>query len=321
MNRRTAISRRWPDWAYPIADSLLRLKSFVVGSGYPLHRNEAVRPCFVVGAPRSGNTLLRRILEASPQVHIPPETYVLGDVITTFRRNSHRPWRFILRLALGLFEYHPEFDRFNVCLRPLFHRLMETPERMRSLALILDSLYRYHGESLGKTCERWGDKTPLNVYCLPQIQRVFQAAQFIHIVRDGADSVHSMLVKTEFAWDLRQAARRWSTSVSAARKFVRRNPECCHEVRYESLVNDPHGSMNLLCRFLDIPFEPAMVESVEHGELLRDLSTAAHHVNVLQPIMTNSIGKGRRQLTRAQRMELQKLIGRNLERMGYDPIA
>ena len=64
-----------------------------------------------------------------------------------------------------------------------------------------------------------------------------------------------------------------------------------------------------------------MIESVEHGELLRDLSTAAHHVNVLQPIMTNSIGKGRRELTRAQRVELQKLTGRDLDRMGYDPIV
>ena len=46
--------------------------------GYPLHRSEDIHPFFIIGPDRSGNTLMRRVLEAHEDVHIPPESYVLG---------------------------------------------------------------------------------------------------------------------------------------------------------------------------------------------------------------------------------------------------
>ena len=32
--------------------------------GYPLHRSEDIHPFFIIGPDRSGNTLMRRVLEA-----------------------------------------------------------------------------------------------------------------------------------------------------------------------------------------------------------------------------------------------------------------
>ena len=39
-------------------------------------------PLFIIGAPRSGNTLTRRVLMASGQIYIPPETYVIGEILS-----------------------------------------------------------------------------------------------------------------------------------------------------------------------------------------------------------------------------------------------
>ena len=54
--------------------------------GYALHGEERHDPFFVIGVGRSGNTLFRRILTAHSELHIPPETFVLGDVLADFRR-------------------------------------------------------------------------------------------------------------------------------------------------------------------------------------------------------------------------------------------
>ncbi|MEO7677469.1 MAG: sulfotransferase, partial [Verrucomicrobiota bacterium] len=160
---------------------------------YPLHRGELHRPFFIVGSGRSGNTLLRRLLQASPEVHIPPETYVLGKVIRAFRKYRWiLPWEQLINLTLAIFEFYPEFDKFEVSLRPLAQRLQDAPPGSRSLALMLDALYRFHGEQTGKTFSVWGDKTPNNSYALDRIVSVFPRAQFIHILRDGGDVVPSL---------------------------------------------------------------------------------------------------------------------------------
>lgn len=313
------MSPSFPELVYPMADTVLRLPALLLGRGYPLHRNESIRPFFIVGSGRCGSTLLRRILQGSPQVHIPPETYVLRAVIDRFLRNRDRSWSDLVHLTLSRFEFHPNFDVFGISLRQLANRIIHSPSDQRTLAFILDSLYRHHGKALGEVFERWGDKTPLNVYCLGRILAVFPEAQFINVIRDGVDVVCSMLRKSGNQQDLAHAALRWKTSISAARKFALRHPGVCHQVRYEDLVKYPHRTTERVCEFLGITFHASMIESLNHGELLRDLSTYAHHANVSKPIVTDSIGKGRRELTREQRIELQRAIGRELAQLAYNP--
>ena len=42
--------------------------------GRPLHGRDRYRPFFIVGSGRCGSTLLRAMLEAHPDVHVPPES-------------------------------------------------------------------------------------------------------------------------------------------------------------------------------------------------------------------------------------------------------
>jgi hypothetical protein len=320
------MNRRWieliclrPRFAFPIADIMLRLRSLLLGRGHPLHRNEGVRPFFIVGSGRCGTTLLRRILQASNQVHIPPETYVLGPAVMVYLRNRHRPWPVVVRSVLSLFEFHPEFDTFGVPLRPLGLHLIEAPKERRSLALILHRLFVYHGEQTGQRFERWGDKTPLNSFWLGAIRSVFPDARFIHLVRDGADVAASRL-QAGFEEDIVRAAQRWKAAVRAVRRFAERHPEVCHEVRYEDLVSAPKEVVSRICSFLDLEFQPGMTEALGHSRDMGDVSRLAHHENVSKPISTSSIGRGRRGLSAKARSELQRVIGADLRRFGYDPL-
>lgn len=309
-----------PNLIYPILDVAQRLGRSALLRQYPLHRNENYEPFFIVGSGRSGTTLLRRILQASPEVHIPPETFVLADVIEHFRRGANRPWRDVVYMTLALFEYYPEFEKFGIQLRRLANQLLECPREKRSLAFILDKIYRYHGEQMGETFRKWGDKTPINAFCLEQILGVFPDAKFIHMLRDGADVVHSY-VKAGLQPSIEAAAKRWQRSVRAVEGFARRHPAICHEVRYEQLVTDPERVVRSVCRFLGIAFDPRMINRLDHIDSMPDVKQYRHLVNVLHPIAPDSIGKGRKALTVEEKGRLQRLIGEDLERLGYRPLV
>jgi hypothetical protein len=300
--------------------ALTRVRCFPFRKRHPLHRCEAYRPFFIITSGRSGSTLLRRILQASPQLHIPPETYVLGKAICFYRDHRYLPWDYLVHFVLCLFEYDPEFDCFELSLRPLVKRLLEVPVESRSLALVFDAFYRYHAECSGQAVERWGDKTPLNAFVLPEILSVFPDAQFVHVLRDGVDVVHSM-VEVGLAPTLRHAALRWRKAVRVIRAFVRANPASCVEIRYEYLVSDPHSIVARVCAFLDVDFSESMLDSTEHAATMSDLAKYRHYSTVLTPISTARIGNGRRAFSVAEKLQLQELIGADLVQLGYDPLA
>jgi protein-tyrosine sulfotransferase len=317
------MSANWPELAYSGYDRLACLRSLVRRARFPLHRGESYRPFFIVGPGRCGTTLLRRILAASPEIHIPPESYMVGRAVDLFRRyRTMMHWDEIVRMVLALFEFHRQFDRYRVSLRPLVLRLVDAPPGSRSLALILDGFYRYHGEQTGQEFVRWGDKTPLYSYSQEKILAVFPDARFVHLVRDGADVALSMLkAQIRPNMDVERAAVRYKITVAALLRFARRHPAVCHRVRYEDLVADAAGTVEALCRFLDVAFDPAMIESTQHRRQMADLETFDHHRNVFKPITTASIGGGRRELSAEQKARLQELIGPELRLLGYDPVA
>jgi LPS sulfotransferase NodH len=284
----------------------------------PLHRSEGLRPVFILGAGRSGNTLLRRILAAGGEIHIPPETYVLGTVISLFRRTQHLGWGQQVRLTLAQFEFHPEFEDFGVHLSELAGRLSELSPKRRSLAAMLDGLYRFHAEAMRSSASRWGDKTPLNVYSLDRIRAVFPDALFVHMVRDGVDVVASYL-RADLTNNVEAAAERWRSSLRAAEAFQIRHPQTWLEVRYEALVSDPENEARRVADFVGLRFSAEMVDELSHLSQLGDVSIRPYHEGVHQPVHTNSVGAGRRESTAESLQAMQRIIGPTLQRWSYPP--
>lgn len=286
--------------------------------GCPLNKKEEFNPFFIIGSGRSGNTLLRRILYSHPDIYIPPETYVLGRSIKLFRQNRHLSWAETVHTILAQFEFHQEFETFNISLRPLVNSLVEVPLKSRSLSFILNSFYCYCASESNKSFKRWGDKTPLNTFCLDDILSVFPDAQFIHLVRDGCDASYSYL-RSGIYRDIEGAAQRWTDSVKAASKFVENHPGHCFEVRYENLVSKPEESIKQICDFLNIEFRKKMLLLSSNIYDMGDVTMRPHHRQILQPISTNSIGKGRSNLSIEEKQTIERIINGELERLNYEP--
>jgi len=299
-------------------DIYQRLKYLIPFIGYPLNRDENYNPFFIIGSGRSGNTLLRRILHAHESLFIPPETYVLGKIIKLFRQNRNMIWRNLVYLILSHFEFHPEFFTFGVSLRPLAQELINIPKNKRSLAYLIDGFYHFYAKEKKLLGIRWGDKSPINTYCLKRIYLVFPKAQFIHIIRDGYDVIKSYLESGIYN-NIELVAKRWLNSVKLASRFGSKYPKNYFEIHYEELVQKPEETVTKICKFLDIRYNSNMIYSENTAHLLGDIVKRIHHSNVMKPIFTSSIGKGRKNLTYEQRIKIQKIIGKKLELLGYEP--
>ncbi len=285
----------------------------------PLAVKSSTAPFFIIGSGRSGNTLLRRIIGAHPDVYIPPETYVLGRLVSLFEQNQHLSWKQIVYLCLAQFEFHHEFDTFGISLRPLALELSKVPQASQSLAYIIDEFYKFAASEHNVLFNRWGDKTPLNTFYLNEILSVFPTAQFIHIIRDGCDVIPSY-VKAGIYDELEDAAKRWVQSVRLADDFSKQHKGRCFEVRYEELVTHPEEVTKKVCKFLGITFEEAMLNSQGHASQMGDVTARSHHKNVFKPISPESIGKGRRTMSKTAKSRLAVLIGKELEIRGYSAL-
>jgi hypothetical protein len=293
------------------------------GCEAPLHCSEGVQPFFIVGSGRAGTTLLRRILQASDEIHIPPEIWSFKDTYTHFLRyRSILSWGDLIsvlvcrRIARGDFE--PSFRRKGVS---IIQGLIDLPTNERSLARVIDAINRQHGHHQGATFSRWGDKTPLNSFCLEEIVEVFPDAKFIHMIRDPADVIRSYLERKEIALDnLRTAVGRWDRAVQSVINFGKKNEQVI-EIRYEDLVSHPEAETESICEFLGLNFRPSWLGRTDHFDEIDEVAGRDHHANVFEPISTKHVGKGRRELSTEALHRLDSLIGEKVEQLGYEPIA
>jgi hypothetical protein len=273
-----------------------------------------------VGSGRCGTTLLRRLLQASPTVHIPPENWSFGGGIAAFRQYRWvLSWKPVVDLFLGrhAMENHRWFDEPPSELRG---RLLKLPEDQRSFARLLDEIYRYHGECRGAAFERWGDKTPLNVGCMDDIVDVFPRARFIHLLRDGVDVVHSLSGMEQYAGEMVAPAHRWKRAATAARQFSVHRPSRLLEVRYERLCREPEEVLRRVCQFVDLSYEADMLSRTSHYDEMEEAQSVSHYEKAFEAISTDSIGKGRRNLNAAQKKEVAPLLNDTLIRKGYEPV-
>ena len=285
----------------------------------PLCREEAEAPFFIVGSGRCGTTLLRRLLQANPQVHIPPENWALCGAIQAFEAHQGiLTWRTAVDLVLG--RHLASNERwFDEPPSDLQDRLMSVPSCDQSLAHLLNVVYRYHGEYRNAHFTRWGDKTPRNVNCMNELSRVYPRARFIHLLRDGVDVVHSWSKRRKHFGDMKGGARRWKNALINTRSFAQCAPSRLIEIRYEDMVRKPEAVLRNICRFIDLLYEDNMLLRTDHYDEMEEAQSVGHYEKVFEEISTDSIGKGRRNLSAEQKATLAPLIDDELMRYGYDP--
>lgn len=238
---------------------------------------------FIVGCPRSGTTLLQRIVNAHPQIAIMPEAQWIPRRFK--ERKGLTPEGMVLPGLIPLLVEHPRFADLHFDPEEL-PKLLETGEVV-SYADFVSRIFDHYGQHKGKALV--GNKTPGFVRRLDAFHLLWPKARFVHLIRDGRDVCLSMADwpkaqlkhPGDFAtWKddrVSTAAFWWELHVRDGRRAGNSlGPELYYEVRYESLVKNPAEECAALCAFLGLPYDEAMLQFHE-GKSNRDPGLSAKH--------------------------------------------
>ena len=207
----------------------------------------------IVGAPRSGTTLLRLMLDSHPDLAIPPETSFLA-LAPKLRGSGDGLRERFFHAVTTCGGATPTWPDFEIPLETFWRALLEISPF--TAAEGFRAFYRLYAERFGKT--RGGDKTPL--YCLEMdtIRRVLPEARFIHLIRDGRDVALSL----RGMWfspgrEMETQAAYWRRCVLGARRAGLGRADYL-EVRYEALILDTRETLERICAFAELPYDAAM---------------------------------------------------------------
>jgi hypothetical protein len=208
-------------------------------------------PLFIVGASRSGTTMLRLILNRHPDFAIPAESHFLIPLLESLPlegKLSSDQLQTALRTIYGCSRFQRGWRLSREDVARLGEQLAAP-----TLAELVHALFQHEIAGTGK--RRWGDKTPEYApYMLP-LARLFPAARFIHIVRDGRDVSNSLRTRGWRGWTEYQRARYWSRTVlQASRDGGQLGEHRFLTVSYEELVTNTETVVGRICAFLAIPF-------------------------------------------------------------------
>jgi hypothetical protein len=209
---------------------------------------------FVVGAARSGTTLLRLMLDAHPELAIPPETGFLAACAKLRGRGDKLRERFF-RTVVNYPKGTPSWPDFEVP-EEVFREALMNIEPF-NVADGLRAFYRLYAARFAKP--RAGDKTPIYCFHLDAVRRVLPEARFVHIIRDGRDAALS-LRRMWFSpgWEMETQAAYWSKFVLAARRDGLGQPDYL-EVRYEDLILHTRETLERICAHIGLGYDERML--------------------------------------------------------------
>jgi hypothetical protein len=220
---------------------------------------------FVVGCPRSGTTLLQRLMDAHPELAVVHETLWIASFYT--RRLGLTPEGDVMPELLPRLLEHRRFAQLSISADELDRIL--TAMAPVPYERFVGALFDRYGAQRGKRLV--GDKSPGYVRSIPVLHALWPRAKFVHLIRDGRDVCLSALswakadrVFADLAtWPdepVVTAALWWERSVRLGREAGRGLPPgLYHELPYESLVEDPDSECRALCAFLGLGYDAAML--------------------------------------------------------------
>ena len=281
---------------------------------------------FIVGVNRSGTTLLRMMLDAHPEMAIPPETHFIPDLKQFVAGGGATP-----ESTVAFLVSQPRWDDFGLDPGELLARLAGRRVRTKR---VLKAFFGLYAEKRGK--RRWGDKTPGYVKQMGLVQRVLPQAHFIHLIRDGRDVAISREGRQlREPLSVGRLARIWKRRISRARRQSRRLDHYM-EVRYEDLVARPEATLRQVCDFIELEYDPAMLDYHVHAgerleEIARDLPTgdgvrpAAErleaHSLVNEPPRVERAGRWHELMSPEEVAEFEAVAGDLLADLGYERAA
>lgn len=202
---------------------------------------------FLISQPRSGSTLLQRLLDGHSDIQTSAETWLMLHPVYGMRRDGIQTDYRSDWAATGVEEF---LDNYAEGRKTYVSGL-------RSFA---ETIYGRVLESHGK--KYFLDKTPRYTMIVPELVELFPKARYLLLIRNPL-AVLSSELRTYIGdkyWRLGDFA---PDLLDAPQRLVEARETCGSQgmtIHYENLVEDPERSIREICSHLSIDFQPDMLE-------------------------------------------------------------
>lgn len=268
----------------------------------------------VLGSPRSGTTLLRRLLDAHQDLCCPGESFLFKACAPFFDAD---------KISHG-FDYG-----VMSALEGLGFSEEETTARLRDFATGF-----YKDIAARNNKKYWVAKTAVDSFYMDTIEALFGGrAKFICVTRHGLDVVCSMeeFVKdlqsyiselhayiVDYPQPLQAFAHAWADVTADIHDFAERFAEDCIHVRYEELAANPDAEMKRMTDFLGLPESTRSAADILGAGDKKAVDGIGDWKSYKKTkVETGSIARWERQLPDAAIQDLAPIVNPVLERTGY----
>jgi hypothetical protein len=269
------------------------------------------RPFFILGAGRSGTSLLSRMLNQHPNLAVPPESHLY---------NTFHPWHSHYG-SLAAPQNRANLVADIVASGPL----RDWSPRLRAdevlahidgedFGAVVDGVMRAWAARQGK--RRWGEKTPKHVRYWRQISADFEGSPVIHVVRDGRDVALSMIEARFGPKSIYSCAKEWKEYLEQVEHIRNSVPHALFfELAYEDLLEDPRRVLKETCEFLGERYAPEMLGY--YHDTSPYPTDARNQQNLTKPVMVENTQKWRTRMTSDEVRVFEAVAGDALARRGY----
>jgi len=247
------------------------------------HGHASERPVFILGLPRSGTTLIDRIISSHSQVSSLGEHDTLPLALMNLTAGATGPADSDINDKIALIEKSAKVDFSELGRR-----------------------YCSGIDGFGNRAARLVDKTPLNFLYLGLIHLALPGAKIIHMRRHPLDSCYA-IYKTlfragyPFSYSLQEVGRYYIAYRNLMDHWKKTIPGAFLEVDYESVIADQAGQSRRMLDYLGLEWEDACLDF--HRQ--RGPAATASAAQVRQPIYSTSVG-----LWRNYERQLASLAGK-----------
>lgn len=250
-----------------VTDALINASPIVTGTSPEAATADAPIPIFIVGMPRSGTTLLDRMLSAHSAVASAGE-------INDFERQLHWVADVAPRGQRSLLKVLECVDGLD------FNRL--------GARYLAQTQWRARGHKY------YVDKLPINVRMVPFIRRALPHAPILHLVRDPMDVCYSNLKimfgsASPYCYDMQAMSHYYGQYARLTNHWRETMPGAMFNVSYVSLVHDPQATMHQVLAHCGLEVEQACLRPELNTSPVATPSSA----QVRESIHTRGIGQWR----------------------------
>jgi tetratricopeptide (TPR) repeat protein len=221
--------------------------------------NHKVKPIFIIGVPRSGSTLVEKVIGSGKK------NISMGEEISVLEN-------FINNKIL-------EEKSLNLGSAKIFREE-------------LINAYKQKGLIQEKNNLTFTDKSLNNFFYLNLINKVFPEAKVINCDRKVISSIMSIFQNnlTELAWahNLENIFKYFDNYFQIINKFKKKNPNLLYNLDFEKFTGNPEIESKKLMAFCDLPWDQKCLEFYKRKDIF---SKTTSRQQIRQPIYKNTVDR------------------------------